>query len=75
MGFMNMRELNEEGGYKIQIQTKNLIKYFLMFFVVSMSALTIPTCGVLKKHAYQVGLLAATTFVIIDVCFPNYINS
>jgi len=70
-----MKELNEGEGFKIQIQTKNLIKYFVMFFVVSMSTLTIPTCGVLKKHAYQVGLLAATTFVIIDVCFPNYINS
>ena len=75
MSFMNMRELNEEGGYKIQIQTKNLVKYFLMFFIVSMSALTIPTCGVLKRHAYQVGLMASTSFVIIDVCFPNYINA
>lgn len=75
MSELNMKELNEGEGFKIQIQTKNLIKYFVMFFVVSMSTLTIPTCGVLKKHAYQVGLLAATTFVIIDVCFPNYINS
>jgi len=70
-----MKELNDEEGFKIQIQTKNLVKYFIMFFVVSMSALTIPSCGVLRKHAYQVGLMAATTFVIIDVCFPNYINS
>jgi len=70
-----MKELKEEEGFKIKIQTKNLAKYFIMFFVVSMSALTIPTCGVLRKHAYQVGLMAATTFVIIDVCFPNYINS
>jgi len=75
MTFMNMKELNEEDGYKIQIQTKNLVKYFLMFFIVSMSALTIPTCGVLKRHAYQVGLMASTSFVIIDVCFPNYINA
>ena len=75
MSELNMKELNEEEGFKIQIQTKNLIKYFMMFFVVSMSTLTIPTRGVLKKHAYQVGLLAATTFVIIDVCFPNYINA
>lgn len=75
MSELNMKELNEGEGFKIQIQTKNLIKYFVMFFVVSMSTLTIPTCGVLKKHAYQVGLLAATTFVIIDVCFPNYINA
>ena len=75
MSEQNMKELNDEEGFKIQIQTKNLVKYFIMFFVVSMSALTIPTCGVLRKHAYQVGLMAATTFVIIDVCFPNYINS
>tara|TARA_B100000287_G_scaffold396432_1_gene412080 strand:- start:234 stop:461 length:228 start_codon:yes stop_codon:yes gene_type:complete len=75
MSELNMKDLNEEEGIRIQIQTKNLIKYFLMFFVVSMSALTIPTCGVLKKHAYQVGLMAATTFVIIDVCFPNYVSA
>lgn len=75
MSKLNMKELKEEEGFKIKIQTKNLAKYFIMFFVVSMSALTIPTCGVLRKHAYQVGLMAATTFVIIDVCFPNYINS
>ena len=37
MSELNMKELNEEEGFKIQIQTKNLIKYFLMFFVVSMS--------------------------------------
>ena len=74
MGELNMKELNDEEGFRIQIQTKNLIKYFLMFFVVSMSTLTIPTCGVLKKHAYQVGLMAATTFVIIDVIFPNYVS-
>jgi len=71
---LNMKELNDEEGFRIQIKTKNLIKYFLMFFVVSMSTLTIPTCGVLKKHAYQVGLMAATTFVIIDVIFPNYVS-
>jgi hypothetical protein len=75
MSDLNMREINEGEGIKIQIQTKNLIKYFMMFFVVSMGTLTIPSCGVLRKHAYQVGLLAATTFVIIDVCFPNYVNS
>jgi hypothetical protein len=74
MGELNMKELNDKEGFRIQIQTKNLIKYFLMFFVVSMSTLTIPTCGVLKKHAYQVGLMAATTFVIIDVIFPNYVR-
>lgn len=75
MSELNMKDLNEEYGFRIQIQSKNLIKYFIMFFVVSMSTLTIPSCGVLRKHAYQVGLMAATTFVIIDVIFPNYVNS
>ena len=75
MSELNMKDLNEEYGFRIQIQSKNLIKYFIMFFVVSMSTLTIPSCGVLRKHTYQVGLMAATTFVIIDVCFPNYVNS
>ena len=74
MSELNMREL-EGRGIKIKLQVKNLIKYFMMFFVVSMSTLTIPSCGVLKRHAYQVGLLAATTFVIIDICFPNYVNA
>lgn len=74
MSELNMRELNEE-TYGLRIQIKNLIKYFMMFFVVSMSTLTIPSCGVLRRHAYQVGLLAATTFVIIDVCYPNYVNA
>lgn len=75
MSELNMKELNEEEGNKIQIKINNLVKYFIMFFVVSMAALTIPSCGVLKKHAYQVGLMASTTFVIIDVCFPNYVNA
>lgn len=73
MGELNMNDITED-NFKIQIKMKNLIKYFIMFFVVSMSTLTIPTCGVLRKHAYQVGLMASTTFVIIDVIFPNYVS-
>lgn len=73
MGELNMNDIIED-NFKIQIKMKNLIKYFIMFFVVSMSTLTIPTCGVLRKHAYQVGLMASTTFVIIDVIFPNYVS-
>ena len=30
MTFMNMKELNEEDGYKIQIQTKNLVKFHIV---------------------------------------------
>ena len=33
----------------------------------------IPTCGVLKKHAIYVGLIASSTFALIDICSPNII--
>ena len=47
-----------------------------MFVVVSVATLVIPTCGVLRSQAIMVGLLAATTFAIIDMIHPNnvYIN-
>ena len=44
-----------------------------MFSVVSYSTKIIPTCGVLQEHAMYVGLIAASTFALIDICYPNYV--
>ena len=56
-----------------KINQENLIKYLIMFAVVSISTLIIPTCGVLKQHAIFVGLISSTTYAILDMCYPNYV--
>ena len=53
------------------INNKNLIKYFIMFCVVSISTKIIPTCGVLKEHAIYVGLIASSTFALISLSPPS----
>ena len=55
------------------IHQKNLIKYLIMFLVVTTATKVIPTCGVLQEHAVYVGLIAASTFALIDICSPNII--
>lgn len=52
---------------------KNLIKYIVMFCVVSYSTYFIPGCSIMNEHAIYIGLLASTTFVILDNNFPNII--
>tara|TARA_B100000745_G_scaffold299907_1_gene252021 strand:- start:1920 stop:2084 length:165 start_codon:yes stop_codon:yes gene_type:complete len=42
-----------------------------MFFVVTTATKIIPTCGVLQEHAIYVGLIAASTFALIDMCSPH----
>jgi len=44
-----------------------------MFIVVSTATKVIPTCGVLKEHALYVGLIASSTFALIDICSPHVI--
>jgi hypothetical protein len=75
-----MKELSE---LKDEIKTtkssfnrKNLVKYIILFSVVTLATLIIPSCGVLKSQAVSVGLLAGSTFAIIDMIYPNkvYIN-
>jgi hypothetical protein len=75
-----MKELNE---LKDEIKTmkpsfnkENLLKYIILFTVVTISTLVIPTCGVLRSQAVSVGLLAGSTFAIIDMVYPNniYVN-
>jgi hypothetical protein len=55
------------------INTINLIKYFIMFIVVTTATKVVPSCGVLKEHAVYVGLIASSTFALIDLCSPNII--
>jgi len=66
----------EDNETKIHFNKANLLKYLIMFVVITVATLVIPTCGVLKTQAVMVGVLAATTFAIIDMNYPNnvYIN-
>lgn len=68
-------ESNEIKGYNTpKLNFRNTIKYLIQFIVVTLATLVIPSCGVLRRHAVYVGLIGATTFAIIDMSFPNYID-
>tara|TARA_Y100000817_G_C16731208_1_gene488088 strand:- start:589 stop:789 length:201 start_codon:yes stop_codon:yes gene_type:complete len=56
------------------LNTQNIIRYFVMFAVVTVSTKIIPTCGVLQNHAIYVGLISATTLALLDMCYPNYVR-
>jgi len=58
------------------LNKENLLKYIVIFTVVTLSTFLIPTCGVLKSQAITVGLVAATTFATIDMVYPHkvYVN-
>jgi hypothetical protein len=49
----------------------NIYKYIILFIVVSLSTFMIPNCSILNLHAFYIGLLASTTFVILDKVFPH----
>ncbi len=55
------------------MNSKNLLKYLIMFIVTCTATKIIPTCGVLKEHAIYVGLISASTFALIDICSPEII--
>ena len=78
-----LKELKDElkdtvsNNEKSQVLNKeNLLKYVVLFAVVTLATLLIPTCGVLKSQAVSVGLVAATTFATIDMVYPHkvYVN-
>ena len=77
-----MKELNElkdevsNLGKNRVLNKENLLKYIVIFAVVTLSTFLIPTCGVLKSQAVTVGLVAATTFATIDMVYPHkvYVN-
>lgn len=56
-----------------QINKNNMIKYFILFSVVSLSTFYIPNCSIINEHAIYVGLLAATTFVLLDRYLPHIV--
>ena len=53
---------------------QNIIRYIVLFVVVTISTKIIPTCGVLQNHAIYVGLIASTTMALLDMCYPNYVR-
>jgi len=53
---------------------QNIIRYIVLFIVVTVSTKIIPTCGVLQNHAIYVGLIASTTMALLDMCYPNYVK-
>ena len=57
----------------LNLNTTSLVKYFVMFMVVYFATKVIPTCGVLQQHAVYVGLIASTTFALLDTCYPSIV--
>ena len=55
------------------INQTRLFKYLTMLIVVTLSTKYIPTCGVLQSQAIYVGLIASTTYAMIDSCMPHII--
>ena len=55
------------------LNTQNLVKYAIMLVVVTVAARIIPSCGVLQSHAIYVGLVASSTFALLDVCYPKIV--
>ena len=50
--------------------TQNVIKYFIMLIIVTASTYYIPNCSIMNEHAIYIGLLAASTFVLLDRYAP-----
>lgn len=59
---------------EIDLNIQNIIRYIVLFIVVTISTKIIPTCGVLQNHAIYVGLIASTTMALLDMCYPNYVR-
>jgi len=55
----------------MQINFNNLIKYFIMFSIVSFSTFFIPNCSIMNQHAVYIGLLAGTTLILLDKYYPS----
>jgi hypothetical protein len=49
---------------------QNVIKYLLMLIIVTSSTYYIPNCSIMNEHAIYIGLLAATTFILLDRYIP-----
>ena len=52
---------------------QNILKYFLLLSIVTISTYYIPNCSIVNEHALYIGLLAATTFVLLDRYMPHIV--
>ena len=52
------------------LNTQNVLKYLLMLVIVTASTFYIPNCSIMNEHAIYIGLLAATTLILLDVQCP-----
>ena len=52
---------------------QNLVKYCVMLSVVAASTFYIPNCSIINEHAFYIGLLAASTFALLDRYIPNVV--
>ena len=52
---------------------QNVLKYFLLLSIVTISTYYIPNCSIMNEHALYIGLLAATTFVLLDRYMPHIV--
>ena len=52
------------------LNIQNVLKYLLMLVIVTASTFYIPNCSIMNEHAIYIGLLAATTFVLLDRYLP-----
>jgi len=52
------------------INLTNFVKYLLMLIIITASTYYIPNCSIMNEHAIYIGLLGATTFVLLDRYFP-----
>ena len=53
--------------------TQNILKYFLMISVLTISTYYIPDCSIMNEHAVYIGLLATTTFILLDRYMPHIV--
>ena len=53
--------------------TQNILKYFLMISVVTISTYYIPDCSIMNEHAVYIRLLATTTFILLDRYMPHIV--
>ena len=58
---------------KNTIKINNVVKYVILLMVVATSTFYIPNCSIINEHAFYIGLLAATTFALLDRYMPHIV--
>jgi len=57
----------------MNINLNNLIKYLILFSVVTFRTFFSPGCSIMNQHAIYIGLLAGTTYVLLDKYYPSIV--